>query len=118
MWACASDLPDRGSRPRAAIGASRLALIVAVVGLVPAFAATDGLVRAHRHYRDALARTWADRAADALARADSAAAIDALRNVGSLQPRVMSNRLALADALLDAQRDRDAQRVLESLRAD
>jgi len=94
----------------------RRVLLIAVIGLVPAWIVTGALVQSHKTYRTHLAVEWSDRGEAALARRDLSGAIDDFRAAARLVPQSISTELRLAAVLVSAHRLDDAHRELAAVR--
>jgi thioredoxin-like negative regulator of GroEL len=90
-------------------------LVLLVLALAPAFAATAAVVAAHREQQVTLARQWRERAEAALQEGNAASAILSLRNALRFAREDRELRLRLARALASAGRAPEARAYLIGL---
>jgi predicted Zn-dependent protease len=93
----------------------RTVLTLLIVGLVPAFAATNALVGSARARRQALAVAWADQGERDLAAGQAAPAAEAFRTAMEYSPDRSEYRRQRAVALLAADRPAEARSQLLTL---
>ena len=98
-----------------AIGRRRIVLTIAILGIVPAFAATNALVGSARQSRQELASRWAQQGQRDLTAGRAAEAADDFRTAQEYARNRGEYRLQLAEALIAANRFVEAQSQLLTL---